>query len=78
MREPDDERTALDKDAIKSSFLDDLFYMQGKFAALATGTITTWRSPMRCATACCSDGSAPPRTTLGRPRARSHICPPSS
>ena len=36
MRQPDDERTALDKDAIKNSFLDDLFYMQGKFAALAT------------------------------------------
>ncbi|MGA2398731.1 MAG: glycogen/starch/alpha-glucan phosphorylase [Steroidobacteraceae bacterium] len=36
MREPDDERTALDKEAIKNSFIDDLFYMQGKFAALAT------------------------------------------
>jgi len=31
-----DDRTALDKEAIKNSFLDDLFYMQGKFAALAT------------------------------------------
>ena len=36
MREPGDERTALGKDFIKSSFIDDLFYMQGKFAALAT------------------------------------------
>jgi starch phosphorylase len=36
VRGPDDERTALDKEAIKNSFLDDLFYMQGKFAALAT------------------------------------------
>jgi starch phosphorylase len=36
MRERDDERTALDKESIKNSFLDDLFYMQGKFAALAT------------------------------------------
>jgi starch phosphorylase len=36
MREPAGDRTALGKDAIKSSFLDDLFYMQGKFAALAT------------------------------------------
>jgi glycogen phosphorylase len=36
MKEPDDERTALDKEAIKNSFIDDLFYMQGKFAALAT------------------------------------------
>ncbi len=36
MREPADERTALDKEAIKNSFLDDLYYMQGKFAALAT------------------------------------------
>ena len=31
-----DRRTDLDKEAIKSSFLDDLFYMQGKFPALAT------------------------------------------
>src|SRR5580693_5750008 len=36
MREPGDGRTALDKESIKNSFLDDLFYMQGKFAALAT------------------------------------------
>ncbi len=36
MTEAKDERTALDKEAIKNSFLDDLFYMQGKFAALAT------------------------------------------
>jgi glycogen phosphorylase len=36
MTAPKDDRTALDKEAIKNSFLDDLFYMQGKFAALAT------------------------------------------
>ncbi len=36
MKEPGDGRTDLDKEAIKSSFLDDLFYMQGKFPALAT------------------------------------------
>ncbi|HEX4152753.1 MAG TPA: glycogen/starch/alpha-glucan phosphorylase [Steroidobacteraceae bacterium] len=36
MKKPGDGRTALDKEAIKSSFLDDLFYMQGKFPALAT------------------------------------------
>jgi starch phosphorylase len=34
--ELEDERTALSKDAIKNAFLDDLFYMQGKFPALAT------------------------------------------
>jgi glycogen phosphorylase len=32
----EDDRTALSKDALKNSFLDDLFYMQGKFPALAT------------------------------------------
>ncbi len=32
----EDDRTALTKEALKNSFLDDLFYMQGKFAALAT------------------------------------------
>jgi starch phosphorylase len=32
----DDDRTALTKDALKSALLDDLFYMQGKFSALAT------------------------------------------
>jgi glycogen phosphorylase len=36
MREPGGERTAFGKEAIKNSFLDGLFYMQGKFAALAT------------------------------------------
>ena len=29
-------RTALSKEAIKNAFLDDLFYMQGKFPGLAT------------------------------------------
>src|SRR5271170_2232773 len=31
-----DDRTALSKEALKNAFLDDLFYMQGKFPALAT------------------------------------------
>ncbi len=31
-----DSRTALNKEAIKNAFLDDLFYVQGKFPALAT------------------------------------------
>jgi starch phosphorylase len=35
-RRLEDERVALNKEAIKSSFLDDLFYVQGKFPALAT------------------------------------------
>ena len=35
-RRMEDGRTALNKDAIKNAFLDDLFYMQGKFPALAT------------------------------------------
>ncbi len=33
---PDDERTAFSKEALKRAFLDKLFYMQGKFPALAT------------------------------------------
>jgi glycogen phosphorylase len=38
MKEPplEDDRTALTKDALKNAFLDDLFYVQGKFPALAT------------------------------------------
>jgi glycogen phosphorylase len=32
----EDDRTALSKEALKNAFLDDLFYMQGKFPALAT------------------------------------------
>ncbi|MFI4890614.1 MAG: glycogen/starch/alpha-glucan phosphorylase [Steroidobacterales bacterium] len=32
----EDHRTALDKEAFKNSFLDGLFYMQGKFPSLAT------------------------------------------
>ena len=73
MREPEDERTALDKEAIKNAFLDDLFYMQGKIPALATGTTTTWRSPTPCATGCCIAGSAPPRPTPSKARAPSPI-----
>ena len=34
----DDERVALHKEALKRSFLDNLFYVQGKFPALATQT----------------------------------------
>ena len=33
---PADERTGLDKETLKRAFLDSLFYMQGKFPALAT------------------------------------------
>ncbi len=36
LRDTQDDHTALSKDAIKNAFLDDLFYMQGKFPALAT------------------------------------------
>jgi glycogen phosphorylase len=32
----EEDRTALTEEALKNSFLDDLFYMQGKFPALAT------------------------------------------
>src|ERR1700761_5632449 len=32
----EDDRTALGKDALKNAFLDELFYMQGKYPALAT------------------------------------------
>jgi len=32
----EDERTAMTKEALKRAFLDDLFYVQGKFPALAT------------------------------------------
>ena len=34
----DEDRTALSKDAFKHAFLDNLFYIQGKFPALATKT----------------------------------------
>ena len=34
--EGEEDRTALNKEALKNSFLDDLFYVQGKFPALAT------------------------------------------
>jgi starch phosphorylase len=36
MRKLEHERTGLTKEAIKNAFLDGLFYMQGKFPALAT------------------------------------------
>src|SRR5450432_2610500 len=34
----EDERTALSAEALKHTFLDNLFFMQGKFPALATKT----------------------------------------
>ena len=33
-----DDRTGLSKEALKRAFIDNLFYMQGKFPALATRT----------------------------------------
>jgi starch phosphorylase len=35
---PEDDRIAMNKDALKRAFLDNLYYMQGKFPALASGT----------------------------------------
>src|SRR3954469_701245 len=35
-KQGEDDRTALTKDAFKNAFLDNLFYVQGKFPALAT------------------------------------------
>ena len=79
MREPDDERTALDKEAIKNSFLDDLFYMQGKFPALAT------RNDYYMALAYAVRDrmlqrwiSTAADLHSGRPRAPSPTCPPNS
>jgi starch phosphorylase len=37
MPAPEDDRTAMTKDALKHAFVDNLFYIQGKFPALATG-----------------------------------------
>jgi starch phosphorylase len=34
---PEDDRIAMNKDALKRAFLDNLYYMQGKFPQLATG-----------------------------------------
>ena len=34
---PEDDRIAMTKDALKRGFLDNLYYMQGKFPQLATG-----------------------------------------
>ena len=34
----DEDRVALSKDALKHAFIDNLFYIQGKFPALATKT----------------------------------------
>jgi starch phosphorylase len=34
---PEDDRIAMTKDALKHAFLDNLYYMQGKFPQLATG-----------------------------------------
>src|SRR6202161_2820760 len=34
----EDDRVATNKDALKRAFVDNLYYMQGKFPALATGT----------------------------------------
>jgi starch phosphorylase len=36
MSAPEDDRTSLSKEAIKNAFLEDLFYVQGKFPALAS------------------------------------------
>ncbi len=40
MQPPDkaDDRISLSKEALKHAFLDNLFYIQGKFPALATKT----------------------------------------
>ena len=45
----DEDRVSLTKDALKHGFLDNLFYIQGKFPALATnaGSPPRRRTPSR-------------------------------
>ena len=57
---------SVNRDAFKRAFLDKLFYIQGKFPRSPPRTTTTWRWRVRCATRCCTAGSAPRRRTRAR------------
>ena len=60
----EDDRTGSSKDAIKRAFLDNLFYVQGKFPGAGHAQRLLHGAGLRrCATGCCSAGSAPPRPT---------------
>ena len=76
---PEDDRVALNKEALKRAFLDNLFYMQGKFPALATDTRLLHGARLRGAR---SHAAAldQHRRDLHRSRARAPLptCRPSS
>ena len=55
----DEDRVALNKEALKHAFLDNLFYIQGKFPALATKNDYYLALAYAVRDRCCSAGSAP-------------------
>src|SRR5579859_6486225 len=64
-----EERSQPGKETLKREFLDSLFYMQGKFPALATRRDYYMAWPIWCEISCYIAGSAPRKPIRGSNRA---------
>ena len=57
----EDDRTGESVATLIRAIADNMFYVQGKFAATATKMMITWQLPIRSGIVCCDAGLIPPK-----------------